>query len=44
MHACHAKNMNEALEHNSFVFLYNAEMEIIIIIIIITDKVQNQPR
>jgi hypothetical protein len=44
MPTCHAKNMNEALKHNGFVFfLYNAELEIIIIIII-TDKVQNQPR
>ncbi len=41
--------MNEALKQNSFVFfLYNAELQIIIIIIIImakkTDNVQNQPR
>jgi hypothetical protein len=35
MHACHAKNRNEA----SF-FWYNPE----IIIIILTDNVQNQPR
>ncbi len=32
MQACHAKNMNEALKHNSLVFLYNAELQIIIII------------
>ncbi len=43
MHAYHAKNMNEALTHNSFFFLYNAELEIIVIIII-TDNVQNQGR
>jgi hypothetical protein len=40
MHAWNPKH-NEALKHNSFVFFsYNAELQIIIIIII-TDKVQN---
>jgi hypothetical protein len=38
MHVGHAKNMNEALKHNSFIFQYNAEVEIIIFIIMAEDN------
>ncbi len=38
MNAYHDKNLNEALKHNSFSVSYNAELYIIIIIIIIMAK------
>jgi hypothetical protein len=43
-----AKNMNEALKHNSFVFflgiMLNCKLLLLLLWPKITDKVQNQPR
>jgi len=46
MHACHAKNMNEALKQNSFIFfgiMLNCKL-LLLLWPKITDQVQNQPR
>jgi hypothetical protein len=48
MHACHAKNMNEALKQNSFIFfgiMLNCKLLLLLLLWPkITDQVQNQPR
>jgi hypothetical protein len=49
MHACHAKNLNEALKHNSFLFfclMLNCKLLLLLLLLWpkITDNVQNQPR